>query len=56
MILTYLKNYNEEKIEKYIEIIRDYQCKYRLDFINPFPENIHYSKNMLSLFLITKEN
>lgn len=34
----------KKKIEKYIEIIRDYQCRYRLDFINPFPENIHYSK------------
>src|SRR5699024_6867304 len=43
-ILFIVSKYNEEKIEKYIEIIRDYQCKYRLDFINPFPENIHYSK------------
>ena len=43
-ILFIVSKYNEEKIEKYIEIIRDYQCRYRLDFINPFPENIHYSK------------
>lgn len=50
-ILVLISKYNEQYVNEYIKKIKMLQCKYKIDFIYPFPENKHFSKQYMNLVL-----